>query len=81
MFTVRHSNKDIFVSDMDGDDDGNGWKYGLSFICLGIVCVMSMGVFSLVYHAKYRGKNSYANMMNCASLNLFTSCLNWNQEP
>ena len=52
---------------MDGDDDGNGWKYGLSFICLGIVCVMSMGVFSLVYHAKYKGKDHYESIRNCAS--------------
>ena len=45
----------ILISDMDGENDGNGWKFGLSFICLGIVCVMGMGVFSLVYHAQYKG--------------------------
>ena len=41
---------------MEGDNDGNGWKFGLSFICCGIVFVMGMGVFSLVYHAQYKGK-------------------------
>ena len=46
------------ISDMDGSDEGNGWKFGLSFICLGIVGVMSMGVFSLVYHTK-NGKCVY----------------------
>ena len=41
---------------MDTTEGGNGWKYGLSLICLGIVCVMGMGVFSLVYHAEYKGE-------------------------
>ena len=49
----------ILFSDMEGDNDGNGWKFGLSFICCGIVFVMGMGIFSLVYHAQYKGKQGY----------------------
>ena len=39
-----------------GNGDGNGWKIGLCFICFGIVGVMSMGVFSLIYHWGGRGE-------------------------
>ena len=35
---------------MEHSDDGDGWKYGLCFICLGIVFVLSMGVFSMLYY-------------------------------
>ena len=57
--TEQDNSLTILFSDMEGDNDGNGWKFGLSFICCGIVFVMGMGVFSLVYHAQYKGKLGY----------------------
>ena len=40
---------------MDNNEDGDGWKIGLSFICIGIMMVMGMGVFSLLYHKGLKG--------------------------
>ena len=48
---------------MEGQDDGNGWVFGLSFICLGIVCVMGMGVFSMVYHSRLRGRFKFKDKL------------------
>ena len=41
---------------MDRHGDGNGWIFGLCFICFGIVAILSMGVFSLMYHGGMIGK-------------------------
>ena len=41
---------------MSDDEERSGWKYGLCCICVGIVCVMSMGVFSLLYYGSRIGK-------------------------
>ena len=41
---------------MDQNDDGDGWKYGLCFIFLGIVFVLSMGVFSMLSNGGRGGK-------------------------
>ena len=49
-------NDPAIISEMEGQNDGNGWVFGLSFICLGIVCVIGMGVFSMVYHRGLRRK-------------------------
>merc|ERR1712189_28854 len=35
---------------MEIEEEGDGWKCGLSFVFFGIVFIMSMGVFSLIYH-------------------------------
>jgi len=35
----------------DGSDDGCGWKFGMAFVCTGILFVMSCGVASVVYYA------------------------------
>ena len=43
---------------MDNNEDGDGWKFGLSFICIGIIMVMGMGVFSLLYHKGLKGTNT-----------------------
>ena len=43
---------------MDNNEDGDGWKIGLSFICIGIMMVMGMGVFSLLYHKGLKGKSA-----------------------
>ena len=44
---------------MDRHGDGNGWKFGLCFIFFGLIGVLSMGVFSLLYHKGIIG--SYIN--------------------
>ena len=62
----------FIFSGMEGDNDGNGWKFGLSFICFGIVCVMGMGVFSLVYHAQYKGELLYLVISNSILLIVIT---------
>ena len=54
-FIVHTYNITILTLVMERDDEGDGWKYGLSFICLGIVFVLSMGVFSMVYYGGRAG--------------------------
>ena len=44
------------TASMEGD--GDGWKYGLCCICLGIVFVLSMGVFSMLYYGARMGNIS-----------------------
>ena len=46
---------------MDRHGDGNGWKFGLCFISFGLIGVLSMGVFSLLYHKGIIG--SYINFI------------------
>ena len=41
---------------MSAEDDENGWKFGLFFICLGILTVMGMGIFSCAYNWGGEGK-------------------------
>ena len=41
---------------MSAEEDGHGWKFGLSFICLGIVTVMGMAIFSCAYNWGGKGK-------------------------
>ena len=53
---VLNRNFQHFIFTMDQNEDGNAWKFGLSFICLGIVGVVSMGVFSLIHYGGKRGK-------------------------
>ena len=50
---------------MDRRGDGNGWIFGLCFICLGIVCVLSMGVFSFMYYGGMIGEccKDYSNII------------------
>merc|ERR1711915_24395 len=35
---------------MEGGEESDSWKFGLCFICLGILFVMGMGVFSLMFY-------------------------------
>ena len=60
---VHTLNITILTVVMERDPDGDGWKYGLSFICLGIVFVLSMGVFSMVYYGGRAGTEHTASYL------------------
>ena len=54
---------------MDKTEEDNSWVYGLSVICICIVLVLAMGVFSAVYFGIPGNKDIYNLKLSCAKHN------------
>ena len=47
--SVRWSQAYISNPAMSGEEDGNGWVFGLAFVGTSLVCILGMGVWSALH--------------------------------
>ena len=48
---------------MEGETDGHAWKFGITFVALGLISILGAGVFSLLHYGirKFTNKVMYIN--------------------